>query len=86
MENHSINIENRIRTTITEIEEIDSFDECEVRASLRSGAVIIKGESLNIEKLDLQENIAVIGGTINSIMYIKVKEKGEKGILAKILK
>lgn len=86
MENHSINIENRIRTTITEIEEIDSFDESEVRASLRSGAVIIKGENLNIEKLDLQENIAVIGGTINSIMYIKVKEKGEKGILAKILK
>ncbi len=86
MENHIINIENRIRTTITEIEEIDSFDESEVRASLRSGAVIIKGESLNIEKLDLQENIAVIRGTINSIMYIKVKEKGEKGILAKILK
>lgn len=86
MENHSINIENRIRTTITEIEEIDSFDESEVRASLSNGAVIIKGECLNIEKLDLQENIAVIGGTINSIMYIKVKEKGEKGILAKILK
>lgn len=86
MENHSINIENRTRTTITDIEEIDSFDESEVRVSLKSGALIIKGEKLNIEKLDLQDNLAIISGIVNSVMYVKVKEKGEKGILAKILK
>ena len=86
MENHSINIENRIKATITDIEEIDSFDESEVRASLKTGAVIIKGERLNIEKLDLQESIVIISGIINSVMYLKVKEKGEKGLLAKILK
>ena len=86
MENHSINLENRTKATITDIEEIDSFDESEVRATLNSGAVIIKGEKLNIEKLDLQEKITIISGIINSVMYLKVKEKGEKGLLAKILK
>lgn len=86
MENHSINIENRIRTTITDIEEIDSFDEGEVRASLKQGAVVIRGEKLNIEKLDLEEGITIISGIVNSIMYLKTKEKGEQGILAKILK
>lgn len=86
MENHKVTIDNRIKTTITDIMEIDSFDEDEVRATLKQGAMIIKGEKLNIQTLDLQEGVAVIGGTINSLMYVKVREKGEKGIFAKIMK
>lgn len=86
MENHKVTIDNRIKTTITDILEIDSFDEEEIRATLKHGAMIIKGEKLNIQSLDLQEGTAVIGGTINSLMYVKVKEKGEKGLLAKIMK
>lgn len=84
--NHKVTIDNRVKTTITEIEEIDSFDEEEIRATLKHGAIIIKGEKLNIQMLDLQEGCAVIGGTINSLMYVKVREKGEKGLLAKIMK
>ncbi|MEE0772786.1 MAG: YabP/YqfC family sporulation protein [Anaerovoracaceae bacterium] len=86
MENHKVTIDNRVKTTITDILEIDSFDEAEVRATLKQGAMIIKGEKLNIQTLDLQEGIAVIAGTINSLMYVKVREKGEKGIFAKIMK
>lgn len=86
MENHSVTIENREKTTITDILEIDSFDEEEIRATLTKGAMIIKGEKLNIQVLDLTEGRAVIEGTVNSIMYVKVKEKGEKGFLAKIIK
>ena len=86
MENHKVTIENRERTAITEIIEIDSFDENEIRATLKKGAMIIKGEKLNIQKLDLQEGLAVIDGRIDSLMYVKVKEKSEKSLLAKILK
>lgn len=86
MENHSVTIENREKTTITDILEIDSFDEEEIRATLTKGAMIIKGEKLNIQVLDLTEGRAVIEGRVNSIMYVKVKEKGEKGFLAKIIK
>lgn len=86
MENHTVTIDNRIKTTITDIVEIDSFDENEVRATLKDGAIIIRGEKLNIQTLDLQEGLAMIAGTINSLMYLKVREKGEKGFLAKILK
>ena len=41
---------------------------------------------MNIQKLDLQTGEAIIAGTINSLMYVKVKEKGEKSLLAKIMK
>ena len=44
MENHSVQIDNREKMTITDIREIDSFDEEEIRASLRQGAMVIRGE------------------------------------------
>ena len=86
MENHTVTIDNREKTTITDILEIDSFDEAEIRATLKRGAMVIKGEKLHIQMLDLQEGKAVITGTVNSLMYVKVKEKGEKSFLAKIIK
>lgn len=86
MENHKVTIENRELTTISDIIEIDSFDEEEIRATLKKGAIIIRGTNMNIQKLDLQTGEAVIGGIINSLMYVKVKEKGEKSLLAKIMK
>lgn len=86
MQNHTVMIDNREKTTITDIVEIDSFDEAEIRATLKRGAMVIKGEKLNIQLLDLQEGRAVIGGTVNSLMYVKVREKGEKSLLARIMK
>lgn len=86
MENHKVTIENRELTTISDIIEIDSFDEEEIRATLKKGAIIIRGTNMNIQKLDLQTGEAIIAGTINSLMYVKVKEKGEKSLLAKIMK
>ena len=86
MENHKVTIENRELTTISDIVEIDSFDEEEIRATLKKGALVIRGTNMNIQKLDLQTGEVVIGGAINSLMYVKVKEKGEKSLLAKIMK
>ncbi len=86
MENHKVTIENREMTTITDIVEIDSFDEEEIRATLKKGALVIRGTNMNIQKLDLQIGEIVIAGTINSLMYVKVKEKGEKSLFAKIMK
>lgn len=86
MENHRISIENRVMTTINDIVEIDSFDESEIRATLKQGALVIKGENMNIQRLDLQTGEAEIAGRIDSLMYVKVREKGEKSLLAKILK
>lgn len=86
MDNHKVTIENRKLTTITDIAEIDSFDESEIRATLKQGALIIKGENMNIRKLDLQTGEAEIAGKIDSLMYVKVKEKSETGLIAKLLK
>ena len=86
MENHVVTIDNRQKMSVTDISEIDSFDEEEIRASLNDGAVIIKGEKLHIQTLDLAAGKAEITGIIDSLMYVKVREKGDRGFLAKIMK
>ena len=86
MENHTVTIENREIINVTDIKEIDSFDEDEVRATLGSGAMIIKGAKLHIQMLDLNEGRAVIAGTVDSLMYVKVREKGEKGFFSRLMK
>ena len=86
MENHVVTIDNRQKMSVTDISEIDSFDEEEIRASLNDGAVIIKGETLHIQTLDLAAGRAEITGIINSLMYVKVREKSDRGFLAKIMK
>ena len=86
MENHTVTIENREIINVTDIKEIDSFDEDEVRATLGRGAMIIKGAKLHIQMLDLTEGRAVIAGTVDSLMYVKVREKGEKGFFSRLMK
>lgn len=86
MENHSVTIANRQKLTITDVKEIDSFDEEEIKATLTDGGMVIKGENLNIQLLDLHEGKAVVAGTINSLMYVKIREKGDKGFIARIMK
>lgn len=86
MENHVITIDNRQKLSITEVADIDNFDEEEICANLKDGGLIIKGSQLHIQKLDLAEGKAVVTGQVNSIVYTQIKNKGEKGLLKKILK
>lgn len=48
--------------------------------------MVIRGEDLHIHMLDLTEGTAQITGVIHSLMYVKVKEKGRRGFLAKLMK
>ena len=40
----------------------------------------------HIHMLDLNEGRAVVTGTVDSLMYVKVREKGEKGFFARLMK
>lgn len=86
MDNHMVTLENREKMTITDIKEIDSFDEQEIRATLNQGAMIIRGEKLHIHVLDLTDGRAEISGRVDSLMYVKAREKGGRSIIARILK
>jgi len=86
MENHVITIDNRQKMTVTEVGDIDSFDEEEICANLKSGGLLLKGKDLHIQQLDLAEGKAIITGQIQSLSYTQKKDKKEKSLLKKIFK
>ena len=85
MENHVLNIDNREKLTVTEVADVDSFNEDTILITLKSGGLVIKGQKLHIQKLDLAEGKVIITGEFNSAVYTQKKNKNEKSILRRIL-
>ena len=83
---HIVNIDNRERISITEVADIESFNEENILIILKNGGLFIKGQDLHIQKLDLEEGSVLITGSITSAVYTEKKDKQEKGFLKKILK
>jgi sporulation protein YabP len=85
---HNININDRKNISITGIKKIESFDNEEFLLESVMGYIIVKGEGLEIIKLDTMQGNVSIKGKINQLAYIentKKKEKGE-GIITKLFK
>lgn len=86
MDTHIVNIDNRERVTVTDVADVESFNEEIVFLTLKNGGLIIRGEDLHIQKLDLDEGKVLISGAIGSAVYTERKDRQEKGFLKKILK
>ena len=81
----NIVIEDRNKMTISGVELVDSFNESTIILSTVKGGISIKGENLNINKLNLDDGSVKITGLINSLIYIS-KEGAPKNLMAKIFK
>lgn len=81
----NILIEDRNNVTISGVEQVDSFNENTIILSTIKGGLSIKGENLNVSKLNLDEGNVKISGTINSLTYIS-KEGAPKNLMGKIFK
>lgn len=86
MENHYITLENREKITISQVLDVDAFDEDNLWANLKDGGIELTGEKLNIEKLDLEEGMLVVSGKISSLSYTDKKIKETGGLLRKFRK
>lgn len=75
---HIINMENRRKITISEVEDIESFDEEQVVVYSSMGTLTIKGYDFKINKLNVDAGELVVEGDIYSIEYSDV-ERADKG-------
>lgn len=76
--NHSVSINERKNILITGVKKIDSFDNEEFLLETNMGYIIIKGEELEIIKLDTYQGNVSIKGKINSLAYMEGTNKKEK--------
>ena len=85
---HTIALTERKNITISGVKKIESFDNEEFLIETLMGYVIVKGEQLEIIRLDTYQGSIAIKGRINSINYIdddKTKDK-EDGLFNRLFK
>ncbi len=76
--NHTITINERKSIIISGVKKIDSFDDEEFLLETTMGYIAIKGENLEIIKLDTYQGNVSIKGKFNSFHYMDSLNKKEK--------
>ena len=85
--NHSITLNERKSINITGVKKIERFDEQEFLLETIMGFITIKGEDLEIIKLDTYQGNVAIKGKINGLTYMESTDKKDKdSILNKLFK
>ena len=84
---HEIKIIDRSLISLSGIKKIDSFDNEEFLMESNMGTILLKGEKLEIIKLDTHEGNVKIKGKLSSFVYLEnVKKNKEESILSKLFK
>ena len=79
--NHGISINERKLVYVTGVLKLESFDEEEFLLETNMGYLVIKGNGLEIVRLDTKDGIVSIKGTVDSFAYFDNMKKGTKGSL-----
>lgn len=81
----SLLLENKEVLNVTGVENVDSFNDEAVVLITNKGKLTIKGEKLNISKLNVDEGKLIVKGIINSLVYSDHDGQREKVSLVKKL-
>lgn len=85
--NHEIKVIDRNMITLSGINKISSFDDQEFLMESNMGIILLKGEGLEIVKLDTHDGNVKIKGKLISFTYMEnVKKTKEESIISKLFK
>lgn len=84
MSENQIIMKDRKFLSVTGVKDVNAFTEESVVLTLESSSLIIKGETLHINKLDLESGQVDMDGKVNSLQYIK--ETTDKGFIRRLLR
>lgn len=85
--NHTITLVERKSIVISGVKKIENFDDEEFLIESTMGYIIVKGNGLELLKLDALSGNVSIKGKINSIAYIEDKKPSkEEGMFSKLFK
>ena len=85
--NHKIDINERKNIFLTGIKKLNSFDDKEFFVDSIMGPILIKGNNLELIKLDTFQGSLSIKGTIDSINYLdELKKNKNESIISRLFK
>ena len=76
--NHGISLLERKNLVITGVKRIENFDNNQFILETIMGFMVVKGEGLELIKLDTLQGNVSIKGLVNSITYVEESTKKEK--------
>jgi len=77
---HNIIMENREKMSVSGVLEVESFDEETIILHTEQGVLIVKGEDLHINKLNIESGELIIDGIIDSLTYTDQDGTRSKGM------
>ena len=66
---HNLILENKEKLSISGVSDVDTFDEGKIILFTEDDTLIVEGEELHIQKLDVANGELIIEGTIYAIQY-----------------
>jgi sporulation protein YabP len=80
-------LENRKRLTINGVIEVINFNESQILLNTDLGTMVVKGQELRMNKLDVQNGDVLITGKVDSFVYTNDKSKAKKdSIVARLFR
>lgn len=85
---HVVTLSERKNIVITGVKKIESFDNEEFLMETNMGYIVLKGDELEIVKLDTYQGNVSIKGKVNSLTYMENLSKKNKddGVFNKLFK
>ncbi|MGL4818709.1 MAG: sporulation protein YabP [Bacilli bacterium] len=78
---HRIVVEDRKFVEISGVKQVDSFDQLEFLLDTNMGYMVIRGNNLQMNNLDLERGIVSIKGRIDEMIYVDEEQKKKSGNL-----
>lgn len=81
-------LENREKLSLSGVEHVNSFNSELIILDTVAGLLTIKGQELDVSKLNIEDGNVVVTGTITSMLYSHRDSLGSKGsgLLGKMFK
>lgn len=75
-EPHELRLENRQKLTVSNVQEVESFDENTIALLTGQGLLIIRGESLQLKALSIDGGQVSVLGIVHSLDYEEPRKVG----------
>ncbi len=82
---HKIEMEGRENLRVCGVEDVDSFDENEIRIYTTEGLLTVKGSDLHMSHLNVEDGNLTVEGEIDGLNYSNV-EVSNGGFFSKLFK
>ncbi len=71
---HRLTLEGRGRLTVSGVTDAESFDETAAVLETSRGMLIVRGQELHVEQLDLEAGAVRLTGQVDSISYEETRQ------------